>query len=79
MRHWMRSIPLFAFNLMKPAKKLIPHLAGALRSGGRLMVTDGNQASIWSSAPSRKRPGVLSPRRMAQTLEDNSFKITAPG
>ena len=66
---------LFAFNLMKPAAVLIPRLAKALRTGGRLMISDGNQGSLWKLIPSRRRPGVLSPKQMVKLLQKNGFKI----
>lgn len=66
---------LFAFNLMKPAAELIPRLAQSLRKGGRFVISDGNQGSIWKLIPSRRRPGTLSPRQLAELLQKNGMKI----
>lgn len=67
---------LFAFNLMKPSDTLLARLTSSLRIGGKIVIVDGNQNSIYSRMiPSRRRPGVFTPSRMRKELEGLGFKV----
>jgi len=60
---------LFAFNLMKPCGLLLDHMVPALQNSGKIIIMDGNSSSFYALlAPSRKRPGVISPSAMKEKL-----------
>jgi SAM-dependent methyltransferase len=62
---------VFAFNLMKPSNVLLERIIPYLKTGGKVVIVDGNSSSIYSQLiPSWRRPGVLSPIMMKQKLEE---------
>lgn len=61
---------LFAFNLMKPPDILLARLVPSLRNGGKMIISDGNQSSLYSCLiPTRRRSGELSPLMMQKKME----------
>ncbi len=66
---------LFAFNLMKPPHILLERMIPTLKKGGKILIIDGNSASLYSRIlPSRKRPGVFNPMMMSKKLESLGCK-----
>lgn len=65
---------LFAFNMMHPARPLLTQLLSTLRSGGRFMISDGNQSSFFSML-FRKRPGVLTPSEMREECKRQGCRV----
>ena len=66
---------MFAFNMMQPSTELLEKIIPALRTGGRLVIFDGN-CCCWVQKvfPSRRRD-TLSPPQLSQQLRDLGFTI----
>jgi len=67
---------VFAFNMMKPAQRLLSEISSYTAPRGRVAILDGNNLS-WPSKvfPSRRRE-VLSPPAFLKELEINSFSVS---
>lgn len=69
---------LFAFNLMKPADRLLGRMIPALKKGGKIMIIDGNADNLYSHIiTSRRRPGVLSPSMMKKEMERLGCRVVS--
>lgn len=66
---------LFAFNLMQPSKDLLKRLVPALKTGGNLVVSDGNRSAL-VNALFRRRP-VLKPGEMKDNLSALGCEVTS--
>ena len=58
---------LFAFNLMQPSSALLSRFIPSLKSGGKLMVSDGNGESMYGRLTERRN--TLTPRQLVRELD----------